>query len=294
MLDQLHRSRQEASLLRSAWGAIIFRICSILWVLALANGCADSVSPVQQVTSASPSTRPSQPASVKNSSSGTTQPSLPANADTKTVVVKSGKEATHFVLGGSPSSKRNVEQDKASFYPVLRNLKEGDFFTKTVVNSSIAEGLGIFACRKVKMPDGRVRIDYVLRRQVEEYGLKESDIINLCYENFFREKIEVQALKQRGDLMLSFSSTGGLVTAILGHSSTYAKFAKMLGADEMAILVDGPEHLLATSTGSSFEPTFYEIVQKSQHKSGALSLDPGVYHWTKKDGLKPVPRKPAN
>ncbi len=62
----------------------------------------------------------------------------------------------------------------------------------------------------------------------------------------------------------------------------------------MAIMIDGPDRLLATSRGSSFEPTFYEIVKKSQHWTDALNLDPAVYHWTKKDGLKQVSHRPAD
>ena len=270
------------------------RFCSALLILCLATGCADSGSTVGQGSSSSQRTGRAQAAGDASAGRESMQFSKAKTPDTKTIVVKSRQESTPSVRGEPPRDQRDLERDKASFYPVLRNFREGDLFAKAVVNSPIAAGLGVFACRKIPMPNGGVRIDYVMKKDLEEYGLKDSDIVRLCYDNFFKEKIEVKALKQKGDLMLSFSSTGGLVTAILGHSSTFEKFARMLGTEDMAVMIDGAEHLLATPTGSSFEPTFYAIVKKSQHKTDALDLDSGVFHWTKKDGLKQASPKLAD
>ncbi len=202
--------------------------------------------------------------------------------------VKPQAGSTRIDATGPRAAPVELDQDKPTFYPVLRNFEEGDFFTQRVVYTQVAPGLGVFPCRRIKLPDGGTRIDYVMKNQLTSYGLDTSKLIDLCYENFFKEKIEVKTLKQGDDVMLSFSSSGRLVAAIVGHSSSLENFSKMLDSQSIAFLIDGSDILLATIPGNSFETKFYEIAEKSQHKNDAINLDPAVYHWTKKDGLKPV------
>ena len=154
--------------------------------------------------------------------------------------------------------------------------------------AQVAPGLGVFACRKINRPDGGAGIDYVMNNQLAIYGLDTPKLITLCYDNFFKEKIDVKVLKQGDDVMLSISSSGRLVAAIVGHSSTFENFSRMLHSESIAVLIDGPDIVLATVPGSTFETKFYDIAKKSQHKHDAIDLDPAVYHWTKKDGLKRV------
>jgi hypothetical protein len=221
---------------------------------------------------------------------GFDRPLLPKAGDrvAKTVVAKSPDGTFTAVTGGTPKAV-DLEHDKPLFYPVLRHL---DGFTELMAYVPVAKDLGIFACRKLKLPNGGVRLDYVMKRQLAEYHLDEPKLIDLCYENFFKEKIQVEGRKQGDDLMVSLTSTGGLVTALLGHPTTRANFTKMLHTEDLAILVDGTDHLLATKIGSSLEPSFSKIVDKSPHWSSTVNLDPAVYHWTKKDGLTRVsPRR---
>ena len=202
--------------------------------------------------------------------------------------VKPESGSTRTDATGSRAASVDLDQDKPKFYPVLRNFKEGDFFTQSVVYTQVAPGLGVFACRRITLPDGGTRIDYVMKTQLTSYGLDTSKLIELCFENFFKEKIDVKTLKQGDDVMLSFSSAGRLVAAIVGHSSTFENLSKMLHSESIAILIDGSDIMLATIPGNSFEKKFYEIARDSQHKNDTINLDPAVYHWTKKDGLKPV------
>ncbi len=202
--------------------------------------------------------------------------------------VKPQAGSTRIDAIGPRAAPVDLNQDKPTFYPVLRNFKDGDFFTQKVVYIQVAPGLGVFACRRINSPDGRTRIDYVMKNQLAGYGLDTSKLIELCYENFFKAKIEVKTLEQGDDVMLSFSSAGRLVAAIVGHSSTLENLSKMLDSESIAILIDSPDILLATIPGNSFETKFYEIAKKSRHKNDALNLDPAVYHWTKRDGLKAV------
>jgi hypothetical protein len=269
------------------------RTCFVLCVLGLTTGCGDSGSPPGRASPAS--NRVEDTKAPEIAGKGQQMPPVPKTNShaTKTIGVKTGRGSTRFEIGNPRDVRVDLERDKPLFYPVLRNFDEGDFFTLEVAHSPVAKGLGVFACRKTKRPNGGTGIDYVMRSQLTDYGIEESNLIKLCYDNFFKDKVEVKALKQGDDLMLSVSSTGGLVTALLGHSSTYERFSGMLGTEEMAVLIDGPDILLATAKGSSFETRFYELVKKSHHKEDALNLDPAVYHWTKREGLTPVSGPPG-
>jgi hypothetical protein len=261
------------------------RIGYALCLLGLATGCGDPGRAPDSVPTPPQRLEEAKVPPAQDTRERTLSVSKASDGETKSVIARSPDGMTRIEAGSSPKAPADLRRDKPSFYPVLRNFDTDDLFTKTVVYTPIATRLGVFACRKSKSPTGGIGIDYVLKKQLKDYGLDESKIIELCYENFFKTNIKIKALKQGEDLILNPSSDGGLVTAILGHSSTCENFAKMLKADDLAILIDGSEILLVTASGSSFEPTYYQIVKKSQHKSSALNLDPGVYHWTKKDGL---------
>jgi hypothetical protein len=262
----------------------------IVCVLVIASGCGDSRPlPGQPEAAPAPVPRiPAPPVAAKKNEGTPSTKTKDAADKPQTIQVKSGSELTRVDIGGSRAVPVDLNRDKPTFYPVLRNFEDGDLFTKKVVYTQVAPGLGIFACRKIDRPGGGMGIDYVMNDQLTTYGLDAPKLIEHCYENFFKNKIEVKVLKQGDDTMFAFSSSGRLVTAILGHSSTYEKFSKMVGSESIAILIDGPDILLATVPGNSFAAKFDDIVKKSQHKNDPVNLDPAVYHWSKKDGLKRV------
>lgn len=252
-----------------------------LTLIGLLSGCGESGSPPAQAT---PEVRPVQ--SLNPPDTTKTMPAPTRNANTKIEVKGAKPNEFTRIEGGNPNDVQlDLKRDQPLFYPVLRNFDEGDYFTKTVVYVPVVKGLGIFACRKVKAPGGGIGLDYVLKAQLLGYELDAPQLIDRCYENFFNEKLEVKVLNQGDDRMLSFSSSGGLVTALLGHSSTYERFSSLLDAKELAILIDGPHILLATTIGSSFEKRFPGIIDESESRGSALDLDPAIYHWTAKDGL---------
>lgn len=263
-------------------------------ILGVLIGCRDSGTTPQPVPPAPrPAESPKAPAAGGKSEEKGPVSGLNAR-DIKAVEVRSGNGLTRIGISKDAAVPVDFERDRPRFYPVLRNFDEGDLFRQKVAHAAVAKGLGVFACRKTKGPNGRTGIDYVMKDQLADYGVDEPKMIELCYDNFFKEKIEVKALKQADDVMLSFSSTGGLVTALLGHASTYEKLSDMLTAETIAVMIDGPDILLATPRGSSFEAKFYEIVKRSRHKNSPVNLDPAVYHWTKKDGLTRAEEPPAD
>src|SRR5215475_13748066 len=67
--------------------------------------------------------------------------------------------------------------DMKLFYPVLRNYESSDYYAQTVVHRPIAEGLAVFACRRIPRPGGSVGVDYVMKRTLEVYGMTEEEIL---------------------------------------------------------------------------------------------------------------------
>src|SRR5512136_1946451 len=97
------------------------------------------------------------------------------------------------------------------FYPVLRNFDASDIFAQTVVCRPIADGLAVFACRRMPRPEGRIGIDYVLKKNLSVYGMSEEQVLAACYTNFFADHIKVDVREQDTSRLFQFTSSGRLV-----------------------------------------------------------------------------------
>ena len=115
------------------------------------------------------------------------------------------------------------DADLKLFYPVLRNYDPADVFAQTVVHRPIATGLAVFACRRIPRPEGRIGIDYVMKRNLSVYGMSEEQVLAACYTNFFADHIKVDVREQDTSRLFQFTTSGSLVAAILGHESTLRK-----------------------------------------------------------------------
>jgi hypothetical protein len=177
-----------------------------------------------------------------------------------------------------PSLNRNV--DLKLFYPVLRNYDASDLFAQTIVHQPVAGGLAVFACRRIPRPGGRVGVDYVMKRNLNVYGMTEQEILAACFTNFFADHIKVEVREQDASKLFQFTSSGNLVAAIIGHDSTYKRFAEMTSSSEMAVLIMSPEMICVTSVGSSFETGLHNIADEMRGQPGVIDLTPAVYYWT--------------
>jgi hypothetical protein len=193
------------------------------------------------------------------------------------------------VFSGARPAAPSTEEQLESLYPILRNFEPDDSFVQSVVNMPVCDNLAIFAGRRIVSPSGNQAIDYVLKADLPDYDLSEEQLLQVCYDNFFAASIEVQAYEQHGDQLFELASSEGLVSAIIGHETTYDRLAQLMKTTEIAIAIPDPHSLLATKIGSSFEPGFHEIIQHVQHDAGALHLIPAVFHWKDKAKLVLVP-----
>jgi hypothetical protein len=174
----------------------------------------------------------------------------------------------------------NRSADLKLFYPVLRNYDASDVFAQTIVHRPIAEGLAVFACRRIPRPGGRVGVDYVMKRNLNVYGMTEEEILATCFTNFFADQIRVDVREQDTSKLFQLTSSGNLVAAILGHDSTYKYFVEMTSSSEMAVLIMAPETICVTSVGSSFEAGLHNIAREMRAQPGVIDLSPAVYYWT--------------
>lgn len=173
--------------------------------------------------------------------------------------------------------------DRASdvklFYPVLRNYDPSDLYAQSIVHRPIADGLAVFACRRISRPEGRVGIDYVLKRNLTIYGKTEDEIMRACYTNLFADHIQVDVREQGNSRLFQLTSSGHLVAGILGREGTYKQFAEMTPSTSVAILIMSPEMISVTAVGSSFENGLHNIAQEMRAQGGAIDLTPSVYYW---------------
>jgi hypothetical protein len=181
----------------------------------------------------------------------------------------------------------NRENDLHLFYPVLRDYHPGDVFAQTIVHRPIAEGLAVFACRRIDRPGGRVGVDYVMKRNLGVYNMSEEQIINACYDNFFAANIQVTGAEQGDSKLFQFTSDEGLVAAILGHESTYPKFADITKSAEMAVLIQSQDAIYVTPAGSSFERDFADLAREETNAEDPIDLTSAVYYWTTEGKLVP-------
>jgi hypothetical protein len=180
----------------------------------------------------------------------------------------------------SELSALNRDADVKLFYPVLRNYDAADIFAQTVVHRPIAEGLAVFACRRIPRPEGRIGVDYVMKGNLSVYGMSEEQVLAACYTNFFADHIKVDVREQDTSRLFQFTSSGSLVAAILGHDSSYGKFAEMTSSSNMTVLIMSPEMICVTAVGSSFETGLHELAQNMRAQGGVIDLTPSVYYWT--------------
>jgi hypothetical protein len=166
------------------------------------------------------------------------------------------------------------------FYPVLRNYEPSDLYAHTIVHRPVAEGLAVFACRRIPRPGGRVGVDYVMKRNLNVYGMTEDEILATAFTNFFADQIRVDVREQDTSKLFQLTSSGNLVAAILGHESNYKRFADMTSSSEMAVLIMSPEMICVTAAGSSFESGLHKIAEEMRAQSGVIDLTPAVYYWT--------------
>jgi hypothetical protein len=150
----------------------------------------------------------------------------------------------------------NRENDLHLFYPVLRDYHPGDVFAQTIVHRPIAEGLAVFACRRIDRPGGRVGVDYVMKRNLGVYNMSEEQIINACYDNFFAANIQV---------------TGADITK----------------SAEMAVLIQSQDAIYVTPAGSSFERDFADLAREETNAEDPIDLTSAVYYWTTEGKLVP-------
>ena len=174
----------------------------------------------------------------------------------------------------------NRDADLRLFYHVLRNYDTSDLFAQALIHRPIAEGLAVFACRRLPRPEGRIGIDYVMKKNLGVYGMSEEQLLAACYTNFFGDHIKVDVREQDTSRLFQFTSSGNLVAAILGHDSTYRKFAEMTSSSNMAVLIMSPEMVCVTAVGSSFETGLPKIAQEMRAQGGVIDLTPSVYYWT--------------
>src|SRR5689334_12889949 len=163
---------------------------------------------------------------------------------------------------GSELPALNRDADVRLFYPVLRNYDVSDMFAQTLVCRPIAEGLAVFACRRIPRPEGRIGIDYVMKKNLGVYGMSAEQVLAACYTNFFADHIKVDVREQDTSRLFQFTSSGRVVAAILGHDSTYGKFVEMTSNSTMAVLIMSPEMICVTAVGSSFEAGLHNIAQE--------------------------------
>jgi hypothetical protein len=180
-------------------------------------------------------------------------------------------------------------RDQPAFYPVLHSFEDGDEFSRTVAHIGIARGLGVFASRKRTQPESGAAVDYVKKSELPRYGLTEAKLIDLCYANFFKGKIRVEAQRERGEIVLQVSSSDGPVSAIIGHASAYERLARFLHTPgNITIFIGGPDELRATTIGSHYEGLLKVRAARNLKQAGRPDVIPAVYHWTKSEGLVPV------
>jgi hypothetical protein len=179
------------------------------------------------------------------------------------------------------------EKDMKIFYPVLRNYDPADPYAATVVHRPIADGLAVFACRRIPRPQGRIGIDYVMKANLSVYNLSEEEILAACYENFFAASVKVDVYEQDESKLFQFSSDHRLVAAILGHKSTYPKLAEMTDSANIAVLIMSPDVICVTPVGRSFEHRLADIAEESAKEPGVIDLTPSVYYWTETGELVP-------
>lgn len=169
--------------------------------------------------------------------------------------------------------------DMKLFYPILRNYDPSNLLAQTVVDRPIADGLAVFACRRITRPEGRVGIDYVMKRNLGVYGMTEGQVLAACYTNFFADHIQVDVREQDTSKLFQITSSNNLAAAILGDENTYKQFAAMTGSSNMAVLVMSPEMICVTAAGSSFEPGLHKIAEDMRAQGGAADPTPAVYYW---------------
>ena len=124
-----------------------------------------------------------------------------------------------------------------------------------------------------------------MKAKLDSYNMSEEEILDACYENFFAANIKVDVSEQDGSRLFQFSSSHDFVAAILGHESTYPKFAEMTGSADIAVLIMSPDIICITAVGSSFEPGFAGIADELANEQGVIDLTPSVYYWTAKGDL---------
>jgi hypothetical protein len=170
--------------------------------------------------------------------------------------------------------------EEKELVPVLRTVSSTDPLLETAVSLRVADDLAVFACRKIITAEGNVGIDYVMKDQVVQTDVNESQIIEYCFENFFAGNIEVTGYEQDGDQMLEFTHEEGLASSIVGHPQTYEKFSELLDSKEVTVLIVNPDSVLATRTGSSFEDGLHKMAADlREQQPGAIFLIPAVYQW---------------
>jgi hypothetical protein len=158
-----------------------------------------------------------------------------------------------------------------------------------VAHVGIARRLGAFAFRKKTKPEAGATTDYVMKSELARYGLTEAKLIDLCHDNFFKAKIQVEAQRERGEMLLHVSSSDGFVSAIIGHPSANDRLARFLRTPgNLTIFVGGANELRATTMGSHYEGLLKVHAARKRKEAGRPDVTPAVYHWTKQEGLVSV------
>jgi len=118
-----------------------------------------------------------------------------------------------------------------------------------------------------------------MKKNLGVYGMSEEQVLAACYTNFFSDHIKVDVREQDTARLFQLTSSGRLVAAILGHDSTYGKFAQMTSSSNMAVLIMSPEMICVTVAGSTFEPGLHNLAQEMRTQGGVIDLTPSVYYW---------------
>jgi hypothetical protein len=182
---------------------------------------------------------------------------------------------------GATPALSPLERDKPAFYPVLRSAEDRDPLTKTAVNRSVTNGLAVFAFRRDKDSASQSKLDYVLKSQLPSYGLTESQLLDLCFDNFMLAQVTPSTNKQGGDIGVHLSSSEGFTASLLAHPATYKNLSRFLRGENLVVYIGGRDLMLATTKGSRYEAVLHDMAEKARAKDGARDLKPAVYYWAK-------------
>ncbi|MBT31759.1 MAG: hypothetical protein CMO01_19040 [Thalassobius sp.] len=173
----------------------------------------------------------------------------------------------------------SLEDDSLLFFPILRNYDDEDLYFNKVVNFPLGDQIGVFICKRIQKPNGRIGIDYVFKDHLEIYGISEDQIKEMAMVNFGNNEVSVNGMSdpETNDVMFQVSSKQGFVGGILLDSRFITSLSEQLNG-KIVIGVINSDMIFITTSESSFESKFEEIA-KSIEYTDVVNLNPASYTW---------------